>query len=140
MFRTLMTATILALTVIAAQAGDTVTVHVGDLDLTRAQDAQTSTPASKPRPKPLALWSSASTRKRLPITRGHPELRQTGQQVRDDKISVHGQGNGCGALPDRRQISGPCLQALGALTSQERPGIFLGILTLGSSDTPAPTA
>ena len=40
MFRTLTTATILALTVTAAQAGDTVTVHVGDLDLTRAQDAQ----------------------------------------------------------------------------------------------------
>jgi UrcA family protein len=40
MFRTLMTAAILALTVTAAQAGDTVTVHVGDLDLTRARDAQ----------------------------------------------------------------------------------------------------
>jgi UrcA family protein len=40
MFRTFMTAAILALTVIAAQAGDIVTVHVGDLDLARAQDAQ----------------------------------------------------------------------------------------------------
>jgi UrcA family protein len=40
MFRTFATAAILALTVTAAQAGDTVTVHVGDLDLTRAQDAQ----------------------------------------------------------------------------------------------------
>jgi UrcA family protein len=40
MFRTLMTAAALALTVTAAQAGDTVTVHVNDLDLTRAQDAQ----------------------------------------------------------------------------------------------------
>lgn len=39
MFRTFMTAAILALTVTAAQAGD-VTVHVADLDLTRAQDAQ----------------------------------------------------------------------------------------------------
>src|SRR5262249_618560 len=41
MVRTLMTAAILALTAIAAQAADTVTVHVGDLDLARAQDAQT---------------------------------------------------------------------------------------------------
>ena len=40
MFRTFMTAAILALTMTAAQAGDTVTVHVGDLDLTRAQDAR----------------------------------------------------------------------------------------------------
>jgi len=40
MFRTFMTAAILALTVTAAQAGDTVTVHVGDLYLTRANDAQ----------------------------------------------------------------------------------------------------
>ena len=39
MFRTFMTAAILALTVTAAQAGD-VTIHVGDLDLTRAQDTQ----------------------------------------------------------------------------------------------------
>ena len=41
MFRTFTTAAILALTVTAAQAGDTVTVHVGDLNLTRAQDTQT---------------------------------------------------------------------------------------------------
>jgi len=40
MFRTFMTAAILALTVTVAQAGDTVTVHFGDLDLTKAQDAQ----------------------------------------------------------------------------------------------------
>ena len=40
MFRTSMTAAILVLTVIAAQAGDPVTIHVGDLDLARTQDAQ----------------------------------------------------------------------------------------------------
>jgi UrcA family protein len=40
MIRTYMIAAALALTVTAAQAADTVTVHVGDLDLTRGQDAQ----------------------------------------------------------------------------------------------------
>jgi UrcA family protein len=40
MFRTFLTAAVLTLSVIAAQAGDTVTVHVGDLDLAKAQDAQ----------------------------------------------------------------------------------------------------
>jgi UrcA family protein len=40
MIRTFMIAAALGLTVTAAQAADTVTVHVGDLDLARAQDAQ----------------------------------------------------------------------------------------------------
>lgn len=40
MFRIFTTAAVLALTVTAAQAGDTVTVHFGDLDMTRAKDAQ----------------------------------------------------------------------------------------------------
>ena len=40
MFRTFTTAAILALTVTAAQAGDSVTVRFGDLDLAKAKDAQ----------------------------------------------------------------------------------------------------
>ena len=40
MFRNFTTAAILALTVTAAQAGNSVTVRFGDLDLTRAKDAQ----------------------------------------------------------------------------------------------------
>lgn len=40
MFRNLTTAVILALTITAAQAGDSVTVRFGDLDLTKAKDTQ----------------------------------------------------------------------------------------------------
>jgi len=40
MFRTFLTAAALALTVTAAQAGDTVNVHVADLDPASAKDAQ----------------------------------------------------------------------------------------------------
>ena len=40
MRRTFTTATLLALTISAAQAGDIVTVHFGDLDPTNAKDAQ----------------------------------------------------------------------------------------------------
>ena len=40
MIRTFMTAAALALAVTAAQAADTVTIHVGDLDPSRARDAQ----------------------------------------------------------------------------------------------------
>jgi UrcA family protein len=40
MFRTFITAAILALTITAAQAGDSVTVRFGDLDLAKASDAQ----------------------------------------------------------------------------------------------------
>jgi UrcA family protein len=43
MFRTFTTAAILALTITAAQAANDVTVHFGDLDLTKASDAQVLT-------------------------------------------------------------------------------------------------
>ena len=40
MFRTITTAAILALTITVAQAGDSITVRFGDLDLARASDTQ----------------------------------------------------------------------------------------------------
>ena len=40
MFRTFTTAAVLALTIIAAQADNVVTVHFGDLNLANASDAQ----------------------------------------------------------------------------------------------------
>jgi UrcA family protein len=70
MFRIFATAAVLALTVTAAQAEDTVTVHFGDLDLAKAKDAQLLTarihdaaetvcsPEAAPHMRPISHYSA----------------------------------------------------------------------------------
>jgi len=70
MFRTFMTAAILALTVTAAQAQGTLTVRFGDLDMTKAKDVElfnarvhdaavtACTPVADPRMHPTLYYSA----------------------------------------------------------------------------------